>query len=75
MIARGAYWVEELARSSALSVGFATTSVKVAMAPLLKVDVKVEVIWRGANDVTCPALLVVSRNTVLENVELGLHHD
>jgi len=51
-------WVV-LARSSALSVGFAITSVKVAMPPLLKVEVKVEVISRGANDVTCPRLLVV----------------
>jgi hypothetical protein len=55
---QGTYWVV-LARSSALSVGFAITSVKVAMPPLLKVEVKVEVISRGANDVTCPRLLVV----------------
>jgi len=37
-------WVEELARSLALNVGFATTSVKVTTPPLLKVEVKVEVI-------------------------------
>ncbi len=48
-----------LARSSALSVGFAITSVKVSTPPLLIVEVKVEVISRGANDVTCPRLLVV----------------
>lgn len=49
----------ELARSSALSVGFAIISVKVAMPPSLIVEVKVEVIWRGANDDTSPRLSVV----------------
>lgn len=48
-----------LDRSLALNVGFAIISVKVAISPLLMVEVKVEVIWRGANDVTCPRLLVV----------------
>jgi hypothetical protein len=48
-----------LDRSLALNVGFAIISVKVTISPLLKVDLKVEVIWRGANDVTCPRLLVV----------------
>jgi hypothetical protein len=62
-----------LARLSALSVGFAITSVKVSTPPLLRVEVKVEVISRGANDVTCPRLLVVRIKTVLENVELNSH--
>jgi hypothetical protein len=39
--------------------GFAITSVKVWMSPLLKVEVYVDVTWRGANEVTCPRLLVV----------------
>jgi hypothetical protein len=54
-----AYWVPEFERSSALSVGFETTSVKVRTAPLLIVEVKIEVTSSGANDVTCPRLLVV----------------
>jgi hypothetical protein len=43
----------------ALKVGFATTSVKVRTPPLLKDEVKVEVIAEGANEVGCPRLLVV----------------
>jgi len=61
--------------SLARSVGFAITSVKVWMPPSLIVERNVEVISRGANEVVCPRLLVVSTNTVLEKVELNSYHD
>jgi len=53
----------------------ATTSVKVTKPPLLKVEVKVEVISGGAVEVVCPKLLVVWMKTVLENVVLFSCHD
>jgi len=46
--------------------------VKVTIPPLLNVDVNVEVISGGANEVVCPRLLVVWMKTVLENVVVGL---
>ncbi len=45
------------------------------MPPSLIVERNVEVISRGANEVVCPRLLVVSTNTVLEKVELNSYHD
>lgn len=44
---------------------------KVTTPPLLKVEVNVEVISGGANEVVCPLLLVVWMKTVLENVVEG----
>jgi hypothetical protein len=46
--------------------------VKVTTPPLLKVDVNVDVICGGANEVVSPRLLVVWMKTVLENVVVGL---
>ena len=66
----GTHWEVELESSLGLNVGFATTSVKVTIPPLLNVDVNVEVISGGANEVVCPKLLVVWMKTVLENVVL-----
>jgi hypothetical protein len=54
-----AYWLPRPVRLLAFKVGFATTSVKVTMPPLPKVEVKVEVISKGAYEVGCPRLLVV----------------
>ena len=58
-----------------LNVGFAVISVKVTRPPLLKLDVNVEVISGGANEVVCPRLLVVWMKTVLENVVLISCHN
>jgi len=69
------HWELELEPLLGLNVGFATTSVKVTTPPLLKVEVNVEVICAGANEVVCPRLLVVWMKTVLENVVLFSCHN
>ena len=58
-----------------LNVGFAIISVNVTTPPLLKLDVNVEVISGGANEVVCPRLFVVWMKTVLENVVLFACHN